>query len=83
VGSHLCRRLLATGHRVLCLDNYFTSQRLNIEDLLQHPNFEFVRHDVTVPFFAEVDQIYNLACPARYMHVVHLDCAPAHSSSKC
>eukprot|EP00611_Tribonema_gayanum_P024124 TRINITY_DN5244_c0_g2_i1.p1 TRINITY_DN5244_c0_g2~~TRINITY_DN5244_c0_g2_i1.p1 ORF type:complete len:390 (-),score=151.03 TRINITY_DN5244_c0_g2_i1:546-1715(-) len=68
LGSHLCRRLLAAGHEVICLDNFFTSQKLNIVDLMDHPNFEFVRHDVTVPFFAEVDRIFNLACPASPVH---------------
>mmetsp|Transcript_17608 Transcript_17608/g.21336 ORF Transcript_17608/g.21336 Transcript_17608/m.21336 type:complete len:267 (+) Transcript_17608:147-947(+) len=68
LGSHLCRRLINEGHEVLCLDNFFTSQRQNIQDLLNHPNFEFIRHDVTEPFTAEVDQIYNLACPASPVH---------------
>jgi len=68
LGSHLCRRLVSEGHEVLCLDNFFTSQRLNVSDLLERPNFELVRHDVTTPFHAEVDQIYNLACPASPVH---------------
>ncbi|GBG24090.1 UDP-glucose 4-epimerase [Hondaea fermentalgiana] len=68
LGSHLCRRLVAEGHEVICLDNFFTSQRINIADLLDKPNFELVRHDVTEPFHAEVDQIYNLACPASPVH---------------
>ncbi|CAM9123869.1 unnamed protein product [Sphacelaria rigidula] len=68
LGSHLCRRLLDEGHQVICLDNFFTSQKLNIQDLFDRPNFEFVRHDITEPFRAEVDQIYNLACPASPVH---------------
>mmetsp|Transcript_16346 Transcript_16346/g.31749 ORF Transcript_16346/g.31749 Transcript_16346/m.31749 type:complete len:347 (+) Transcript_16346:182-1222(+) len=68
LGSHLCRRLVSEGHEVICLDNFFTSQRINIADLLDKPNFELIRHDVTEPFHAEVDQIYNLACPASPVH---------------
>lgn len=68
LGSHLCRRLLAEGHEVMCLDNYFTSQRSNIADLISHPRFELIRHDVTEPFFCECDMIYNLACPASPVH---------------
>jgi UDP-glucuronate decarboxylase len=68
LGSHLCERLLAEGNEVICLDNYFTGQKENIVHLLKHPFFELVRHDVTMPFFIEVDQIYNLACPASPIH---------------
>lgn len=68
LGSNLCRRLVNEGHDVICLDNLFTSQKDNIADLMEKPNFEFVRHDVCVPFHAEVDQIYNLACPASPPH---------------
>ena len=68
LGSHLCDRLVAQGHEVLCLDNLFTSQKSNIKHLLDHSNFEFIRHDVTDPFKAEVDQIYNFACPAAPGH---------------
>ncbi len=68
LGSHLCDRLVAQGHDVICLDNLFTSQKSNIAHLLGRPNFEFVRHDVTDPYLAEVDQIYNLACPAAPGH---------------
>jgi len=68
LGSHLCERLVAQGNKVVCLDNLFTSQKLNIEHLLQKPNFEFVLHDVTEPFRFEVDEIYNLACPAAPGH---------------
>ena len=68
LGSHLCDRLVAQGEEVVCLDNLFTSQKLNIEHLLQKPNFQFVLHDVTEPFKFEVDEIYNLACPAAPGH---------------
>ena len=68
LGSHLCERLLASGANVICVDNYFTGSRRNIEHLLTHRNFEAVRHDVTVPLYVEVDEIYNLACPASPIH---------------
>jgi UDP-glucuronate decarboxylase len=68
LGAHLCRRLVEEGHEVICLDNFFTSSRHNIADLLGKANFELVRHDVTEPFICEVDQIYNLACPASPVH---------------
>jgi len=68
VGSHLCERLLKDGHEVVCLDNYFTGQKQNVVHLLSNPYFELVRHDVTQPFFIEVDEIYNLACPASPIH---------------
>jgi len=68
IGSHLCERLLAEGHDVICLDNFFTGRKANIEHLLDRPRFEVVRHDVTEPIFIEVDQIYNLACPASPIH---------------
>ncbi|QMW23915.1 UDP-glucuronic acid decarboxylase family protein [Sandaracinobacteroides saxicola] len=64
LGSHLCDRLLADGADVLCVDNFFTGRKRNIEHLLDHPRFELMRHDVTLPLFVEVDEIYNLACPA-------------------
>ena len=64
LGSHLCEKLLSLGHQVLCLDNFFTGRRENVSHLIQHPDFELVRHDVTEPIRLEVDQIYNLACPA-------------------
>ena len=64
LGSHLCDKLMAQGHEIVCLDNLFTGSKANIAHLLAHPNFEFVRHDVIDPFKYEVDQIYNLACPA-------------------
>jgi UDP-glucuronate decarboxylase len=68
IGSHLCDRLLKEGNDVICLDNYFTGSKLNIAHLLDNHFFELVRHDVTTPFFAEVDEIYNLACPASPVH---------------
>lgn len=68
LGSHLCENLLAEGNDVLCMDNYFTGSKENIEHLLSNPYFELVRHDVTMPYFAEVDEIYNLACPASPIH---------------
>lgn len=71
IGSHLCERLLHEGHDIICLDNYYTGSKQNIEHLIGHPYFELVRHDVTQPFFAEVDEIYNLACPASPIHYQH------------
>jgi UDP-glucuronate decarboxylase len=68
LGSHLCERLLAQGHYVICLDNYFTGQKRNILHLLGHASFEVIRHDLVNPIFLEVDQIYNLACPASPVH---------------
>lgn len=71
LGSHLCERLVDEGHEVLCVDNYFTGRRSNVSHLLQKPNFEIMRHDVTFPLFVEVDEIYNLACPASPVHYQH------------
>ncbi|MGA0173694.1 MAG: GDP-mannose 4,6-dehydratase, partial [Phycisphaerales bacterium] len=68
LGSHLCDRLVEQGHDVICLDNFFTSQKSNIDHLLGRRNFELIRHDVTEPIVLEVDQIYNLACPAAPGH---------------
>jgi UDP-glucuronate decarboxylase len=68
LGSHLCERLVGEGHEVLCVDNLFTGARDNIRGLLDEPNFEFMRHDVTFPLYVEVEQIYNLACPASPIH---------------
>ena len=68
IGRHLCTRLIAEGHDVLCLDNFFTGTKDNIAHLLNEPNFELMRHDVTFPLYVEVDQIYNLACPASPVH---------------
>ena len=68
IGSHLCERLLADGHEVLCVDNFFTGTRGNVAKLLDHKGFELLRHDVTFPLYVEADQIYNLACPASPVH---------------
>ncbi|CAM1365430.1 NAD-dependent dehydratase [Tenacibaculum litopenaei] len=68
IGSHLCERLLKEGNEVLCLDNYFTGSKRNILHLMDNPYFELIRHDITEPYFAEVDEIYNLACPASPIH---------------
>ncbi|MDP3610270.1 MAG: GDP-mannose 4,6-dehydratase, partial [Rubrivivax sp.] len=68
LGSHLCERLVGEGHDVLCVDNFFTGTRDNVEHLLGNPRFELMRHDVTFPLFVEVDEIYNLACPASPIH---------------
>nr|WP_249159303.1 UDP-glucuronic acid decarboxylase family protein [Bradyrhizobium tropiciagri] len=68
LGSHLCERLVGQGHDVLCVDNYFTGSRSNIAHLIGNPRFEMMRHDVTFPLYVEVDQIYNLACPASPIH---------------
>ena len=68
LGSHLCERLLNNGHEVLCVDNFFSSTRGNITHLLGHPNMELMRHDITFPLYVEVDQIFNLACPASPIH---------------
>ena len=68
LGSHLCERLLAQGHEVLCVDNFFTGTRRNVAHLLDDPGFELMRHDVTFPLYVEVDEIYNLACPASPVH---------------
>jgi UDP-glucuronate decarboxylase len=71
LGSHLCERLLADGHNVLCVDNFFTGRKQNIAHLLAHPRFEFIRHDICFPLYVEVDAIYNLACPASPIHYQH------------
>jgi UDP-glucuronate decarboxylase len=68
LGSHLCERLLEEGHDVLCIDNYFTGRKDNISHLIDHPHFEAMRHDITLPLYVEVDEIYNLACPASPVH---------------
>jgi UDP-glucuronate decarboxylase len=77
LGSHLCERLLADGHEVLCVDNFFTGRQRNVEHLLANPRFELMRHDVTQPLYVEVDQIYNLACPASPVHYQH---DPVHTT---
>jgi UDP-glucuronate decarboxylase len=71
LGSHLCDRLLADGHDIVCVDNFFTGSKRNIEHLIGHPRFELLRHDVTFPLYLEVDEIYNLACPASPIHYQH------------
>jgi len=71
LGSHLCDRLISDGHDVLCVDNFFTGTKDNISHLLDHPNFELMRHDVCFPLYVEVDEIYNLACPASPIHYQH------------
>ncbi|WP_316899836.1 UDP-glucuronic acid decarboxylase family protein [Pseudodesulfovibrio indicus] len=71
LGSHLCERLLAKGHEVICVDNFFTGKKDNILHMMDNPYFEVVRHDVTFPLYIEVDEIYNLACPASPIHYQH------------
>jgi len=71
LGSHLCDQLVEAGHEVLCVDNFFTGSKANVAHLLGRPNFELIRHDVTFPLYVEVDQIYNLACPASPVHYQH------------
>lgn len=68
LGSHLCDRLLAEGHEIVCVDNFYTGMKSNIYHLIGHPRFEWMRHDVTFPLSVEVDEIYNLACPASPIH---------------
>lgn len=71
LGSHLCARLLDMGHEVICVDNFFSSARSNVEELLDNKRFELIRHDITFPLYVEVDEIYNLACPASPVHYQH------------
>jgi UDP-glucuronate decarboxylase len=71
LGSHLCERLLKEGNEVICLDNYFTGNKKNVNHLMENPFFELIRHDITEPFYVEVDEIYNLACPASPPHYQH------------
>ncbi|HIG80866.1 MAG TPA: SDR family oxidoreductase [Verrucomicrobiales bacterium] len=71
LGSHLCERLLEAGYAVLCVDNFFTGRRANVSHLMDNPLFELLRHDVTIPLYVEVDEIYNLACPASPIHYQH------------
>ena len=71
LGSHLCDRLINDGHDVLCVDNFFTGSKVNVAHLINNPHFELMRHDVTFPLYVEVDQIYNLACPASPIHYQH------------
>src|ERR1700722_8882689 len=76
LGSHLCERLLADGHDVLCVDNFFTGSRENIFTLLDHKRFELMRHDVTFPLYVEVDEIFNLPCPASPSTISTIRCKP-------
>jgi len=71
LGSHLCERLLHNGDEIICVDNYFTGNKANIRHLLGNDRFELIRHDVTFPLYIEVDEIYNLACPASPVHYQH------------
>ena len=71
IGSHLCERLLAEGNDIICIDNYFTGHKSNIRHLLSHPNFEVIRHDIVYPYMAEIEEIYNLACPASPIYYQH------------
>ena len=77
LGSHLCDKLVAQGHDVLCVDNFFTGTKANVAHLMSHPNFELMRHDVTFPLYVEVDEIYNLACPAS---PIHYQCDPVQTT---
>ena len=80
LGSHLCERLLREGCEVICVDNFFTSSRQNIQHLLGNPLFEVIRHDITFPLYMEVDEIYNLACPASPIHYQH---DPVQTTKTC
>lgn len=80
LGSHLCERLLSEGHEVICLDNFFTGTKQNILHLMANPRFELMRHDVTLPLFIEIDEIYNLACPASPIHYQH---DPVQTTKTC
>ena len=71
LGSHLCDRFLMEGHEVICVDNFYSSTKQNIQHMMGHPSFEFIRHDVTFPLYLEVDEIYNMACPASPVHYQH------------
>ena len=80
LGSHLCDKLIEQGHDVLCVDNLYTGSKSNISHLLQHPRFEFMRHDINFPLYVEVDEIYNLACPASPIHYQH---DPVQTTKTC
>src|SRR3977135_115749 len=80
LGSHLCEQLLASGANVICVDNFFTGTRTNIEHLIGNPRFELLRHDVTFSLYVEVNEIYNLACPASPIHYPH-DPVPTTTTS--
>jgi UDP-glucuronate decarboxylase len=71
IGSHLCKRLLELGHEVICVDNFFTGNKKNVQGLLSNPNFEIIRHDIAFPLYVEVNEIFNLACPASPVHYQH------------
>ena len=71
LGAHLCKRLLDAGHEVLCVDNFFSSSRSNVAELMDNPRFELLRHDICIPLYVEVNEIYNLACPASPIHYQH------------
>ena len=71
LGSHLCDRFLSEGHEVICVDNFYSSTKQNIQHMMGNPSFEFIRHDVTFPLYLEVDEIYNMACPASPVHYQH------------
>ena len=71
LGSHLCDKLLSLGNEIICVDNLYTGSKKNISHLIDNPNFEFIRHDITFPLYIEADQIYNLACPASPIHYQH------------
>ena len=71
LGSYLCESLLKRKYNVICIDNFFTAQKSNIIHLLDNPNFELIRHDITLPLYLEIDEIYNLACPASPIHYQH------------
>jgi UDP-glucuronate decarboxylase len=80
LGSHLCERLLNEGHEVICMDNFFTGTKQNILELMHNPRFELLRHDVTLPLYIEIDEIYNLACPASPIHYQH---DPVQTTKTC
>ena len=80
LGSHLCDRLVAAGNDVVCVDNFYTGAKENIADLRDKPNFELIRHDITFPLYVEVDEIYNLACPASPVHYQH---DPVQTTKTC
>ena len=80
LGSHLCERLLAEGNEVICVDNFYTGKKRNIAHLLSDPDFELLRHDITLPLYVEIDQIYNLACPAS---PVHYQYDPVQTTKTC
>ena len=71
LGSHLCEELLSSGNEVICVDNFYTGSKNNVKHLMDNPKFELIRHDITFPLYLEVDEIYNLACPASPIHYQH------------